>query len=164
MRPALLVIDLQKEFFNLSQTCSDSLKSAIEYINEAIPLFRKKRLPIIVIQHMNEKEGLVPGNPGFDVHESVKLEQQDLRIVKTYGNAFTKTGLSEKLRELEVDTILITGFCAEECVLSTYIGAQDNDFTPIIMRSAIASDNPNHIKFVEEISNIISIGALRKLL
>ena len=63
MRPALLVIDLQKEFFNLSQTCSDSLKSAIEYINEAIPLFRKKRLPIIVIQHMNEKGGLVPGNP-----------------------------------------------------------------------------------------------------
>jgi nicotinamidase-related amidase len=164
MRPALLVIDLQKEFFNLSQTCSDSLKSAIEYINEAIPLFRKKRLPIIVIQHMNEKEGLVPGNPGFDVHESVKLEQQDLRIVKTYGNAFTKTELSKKLRELEVDTILIAGFCAEECVLSTYIGAQDNDFTPIIMRSAIASDNPNHIKFVEEISNIISIGALRKLL
>ena len=164
MRPGLLVIDLQKEFFDLSQTCSDSLKSAIEYINEAIPLFRKKKLPIIVIQHMNEKGGLVPGNPGFDVHESVKLEQQDLRIVKTYGNAFTKTGLSKKLRELEVDTILITGFCAEECVLSTYIGAQDNDFTPIIMRSAIASDNPNRIKFVEEISNIISIGALRKLL
>ena len=164
MKPALLVIDLQKEFFDLSQTCSDSLKSAIEYINEAIPLFRKKKLPIIVIQHMNEKGGLVPGNPGFDVHESVKLEQQDLRIVKTYGNAFTKTGLSKKLRELEVDTILITGFCAEECVLSTYIGAQDNDFTPIIMRSAIASDNPNRIKFVEEISNIISIGALRKLL
>ena len=72
--------------------------------------------------------------------------------------------MSKKLRELEVDTILITGFCAEECVLSTYIGAQDNDFTPIIMRSAIASDNPNRIKFVEEISNIISIGALRKLL
>ena len=164
MRPALLIIDLQKEFFNLSQTCSDSLKSAIECINEAIPLFRKKTLPIIVVQHINEKVGLVPGNPGFDVHESVKLEQQDLRIVKTYGNAFTKTELSKKLRELEVDTILITGFCAEECVLSTYIGAQDNDFTPIIMRSAIASDNPNRVKFVEEISNIISIGALRKLL
>jgi nicotinamidase-related amidase len=164
MKTALLVIDLQKEFFNLNQICSDSLKSAIEYINEAIPLFRKKGFPIIVIQHKNENGGLVPGNPGFDVHESVKLEQQDLRIVKTYGNAFTKTGLAEKLRELDVDTVVITGFCAEECVLSTYIGAQDNDFTPIIMRSSIASDNPSRVKFMEEISNIVSIGALRKLL
>lgn len=164
MKPALLVIDLQKEFFNLNQACSDSLKSAIEYINEAIQLFRKKGFPIIVIQHKNENGGLVPGKPGFEVHESVKLEQQDLRIVKTYGNAFTKTGLAEKLREFGVDTVIITGFCAEECILSTYVGAEDNDFTPIIMRSAIVSDNPSRVKFVEEISNVISIGALKKLL
>ena len=164
MKPALLVIDLQKKFFNLNQTCSDSLKSAIEYINETILLFRNKGFPVIVIQHKDESEGLVPGNEHFEVHESVKLNQQDLRIVKTYGNAFTKTMLAEKLRDFGINTVIITGFCAEECVLSTYIGAEDNDFTPIILRSAIASDNPDHVKFVEEISNLVSIGALKKLL
>ena len=164
MKPALLVIDLQRKFFILNQTCSDSLKSAVEYINEAILLFRNKGFPVIVIQHKNEREGLVEGNEDFEVHESVKLDQQDLRIVKTYGNAFTKTMLAEKLRDFGVDTVIITGFCAEECVLSTYIGAEDNDFTPIILRSAIASDNSDHVKFVEEISNLISIGALKKLL
>jgi nicotinamidase-related amidase len=164
MKPALLVIDLQKEFFNISQIYSDSLNSAIEYINEAITIFREKGFPIVSIQHKNENEGLVPGNEGFEVHESVRLEPQDLRIVKTYGNSFTKTGLTEKLRELGVDTVIITGFCAEECVLSTYVGAEDNDFTPIILRSAIASGNPNRVKFVEEISNVVSIGALKKLL
>lgn len=164
MKPVLLVIDLQKQFFSLSQTCSDSLKSAIEYVNEAILLFRKRGFPVIAIQHKNEKEGLAPGNVGFDVHESVKLEEQDLRIVKTYGNAFTKTDLAEKLRESGVDTVILTGFCAEQCVLSTYVGAEDKDFTPIILRSAIASDNPNNIRFVEAISNIVSIGALRKML
>jgi nicotinamidase-related amidase len=164
MKPALLVVDLQKEFFSFNQACSDSLKVAVEFINEAIPLFRKKGYPIVVIQHKDDNRGLVPGSASFEVHESVKLEQQDLRIVKRYGNSFTKTGLAEKLRELGVDTVIITGFCAEECVLSTYIGAQDNDFTPIIMRSSIASDNSSRVKFVEEISNIISIGVLRKLL
>ncbi len=127
-------------------------------------MFRKKGLPIVVIQHRNDSEGLVPGNANFEVHESVDLEEQDLRIVKTYGNSFTKTQLAEKLRELGVDTVIITGFCAEECVLSTYIGAQDNDLTPIILRSGIASDTPVRAKFVEEISNVVSIGALRKLL
>jgi nicotinamidase-related amidase len=164
MKPALLVIDLQKKFFHLNQTCSDSLKSTIEYINETILLFRDKDFPVIAIQHKNEREGLVEGNEDFEVHESVKLDQQDLRIVKTYGNAFTKTMLAEKLRDFGVDTVILTGFCAEECVLSTYIGADDNDFTPVILRSAIASDNPDHVKFVEEISNLVSIGALKKLL
>jgi nicotinamidase-related amidase len=164
MKPALLVIDLQKEFFNISQTCSESLKSAIEYVNEAVMLFRKKGFPIISIQHKSESEGRVSGNKGFKVHESVKLAPQDLRIIKTYGNAFTKTALAEKLREIGVDTVILTGFCAEECILSTYVGAEDNDFTPIILRSAIASGNPNRVKFVEEISNLVSIGTLQKLL
>jgi nicotinamidase-related amidase len=164
MKPALLVIDLQKEFFNISQTYSGSLRSAIEYINEALALFRKKDFPIVSVQHKDENEGLVPGTEGFEVHESVKLEPQDLRIVKTYGNAFTKTALAEKLREVGVDTVIITGFCAEECVLSTYVGAEDNDFTPIILRSATASGSQNRVKFVEEISNIVSIGTLRKFL
>ena len=164
MKTALLIIDVQNDFFKINQACADSLKSAIEYINEAIDIFRKKNLPIVVIQHKNEKENLVPGNPGFDVPGNVKLEPQDLHIVKTYGNSFTKTGLAEKLRELGVDTVIMTGFCAEFCVLSTYRGALDHDFTPIILKGSLASDNPEHIRFVEEISEIISYGALKTLL
>jgi len=161
MKPALLVIDIQNEFFNLNQACSDSLKSAIEYINAAIDLFREKNLPVVVMQHKSEEKGLVPGKSGFDVPESVKLVPKDIRIVKTYGNSFRKTGLAEKLRELQVDTVIVTGFCAEYCVLSTYRGAQDFDFTPIILKGSPASDNAEHIRFVEEISEIISYGALK---
>jgi len=164
MKTALLIIDVQNDFFKINQACADSLKSAIEYINEAIDIFRKKNLPIVVIQHKNEKENLVPGNPGFDVPGNVKLEPQDLHIVKTYGSSFTKTGLKEKLKELGVDTVIITGFCAEFCVLSTYRGALDHDFTPIILKGSLASDNPEHIRFVEEISETISYGALKTLL
>jgi nicotinamidase-related amidase len=164
MKPALLVIDVQNEFFNLNQACSDSLKSAIQYVNVAIDLFRKKNYPIIAIQHKSEEENVVPGKPGFDVPESVKLEPQDVRVVKTYSNSFTKTGLAEKLRELGVDTVIVTGFCAEFCVLSTYRGAQDYDFTPIILKGSIASDNAEHIRFVEEITETITLGALKTLL
>jgi len=164
MKPALLVIDVQNEFFNLNQAFSDSLKTAIECINAAIGLFRKRNLPIVVIQHKSEEEDLVPGKSGFDVPQSVKLEPQDVRIVKTYGNSFTKTGLAEKLRGLGVDTVIVTGFCAEYCVLSTYRGAQDCDFTPIILRGSLASDNAEHIRFVEEITETISLGALKTLL
>ncbi len=172
MKPALLVVDIQKRFFkpasvgssSKDQACSDSLASAIECINAAIGLFRKRNLPIVVIQHKSEEEDLVPGKTGFDVPESVKLEPQDMRIVKTYGNAFTKTGLAEKLRKLGVDTLIVTGFCAEFCVLSTYRGAQDLDFRPIVLKGSLASENPERIKFVEEITEAISYGALETFL
>lgn len=164
MKPALLVIDIQNEFFNLNQAASDSLKAAIECVNVAIDLFRKKNLPIIIIQHKSEDEGLVPCKAGFEVPATVKLEPQDMRIVKTYGNSFTKTGLAEKLRKIGVDTVIVTGFCAEYCVLSTYRGAQDFDFTPIILKGSLASDNAEHIRFVEEITETISCGALKTLL
>ena len=140
------------------------MKSAIAYINAAINLFREKNLPIAVIQHKSEEQGLVPGKSGFDVHDSVKLKPQDIQIVKTYGNSFTKTGLAEELRKLGVDTVIVTGFCAEYCVLSTYRGAQDFDFTPIMLKGSLASENAEHIRFVEEITETISYGALKTLL
>ena len=164
MKPALLVIDMQNEFFNRSQVCDDSLKSAIAYINAAIDLFRKKNLPIVVIQHKSKAQGLVPGKSGFDVHDSVKVNAQDTHIVKTYRNSFRKTGLAEKLRKLGVDTVIVTGYSAEYCVLSTYRGAQDLDFTPITLKGSLASKKAEKIKSVEESTEIISYGALETLL
>jgi len=164
MKAALLVIDIQNDFFGISQACADSLKSAIEYVNAASGLFRRKKLPVVIVQHRREADNLVPGKPGFDVSDAVKVEAGDLRIVKEYGNSFKKTGLTEKLKELGVDTVVLTGFCAEQCVLSTYKGAEDLDLKPIILKGAIASVNPEHVRFVEEITETVTLGALEALL
>ncbi len=160
MKPALFVIDMQKDYFNRSERMAESMKSAVEYINAAIEVFRKKNLPVIVVQHMNQEDGPMPGQSGFEVLDELKLQPQDGRVTKTYGNAFTKTGLAEKLRELGIDTIILTGLSAESCVLSTYRGALDFDFKPIMLRGSLASSNAENIKFVEQISETITYGAL----
>jgi len=163
MKPVLLVIDVQKEFLR-NPTTSQSINDAIEYINAAIELFRKKDLPIICIQHVDKKEGLVPGKDGFELPQNLNILQSDLHVHKTYGNSFNKTPLAEKLRELDIDTVIITGFCAEYCVLSTCRGAEDLDLTPIVLRGSLASDTRENIAFVESISNIVSYGSLEKVL
>jgi hypothetical protein len=61
-------------------------------------------------------------------------------------------------RKLGVDTAIITGSCAEYCGLSTYRGAKDLDLTPILLRGSLASANPENIRFVESVSDIISYG------
>jgi len=164
MKPALLVVDVQKEFYKNSAQTAQSLKDAVEYINAAIALFRAKNLPIVYIQHMNEKEKLIPGQDGFELPDELSILSSDICIHKTYGNAFNKTPLQSKLHELDVDTLIITGYCAEHCVLSTYRGAKDLDLTPIILRGSLASDILENIKFVESISDVISYGALKKVL
>jgi nicotinamidase-related amidase len=164
MKPALLVIDVQKMFFGFSPAIAQSLNEAIEYINEAIAVFRKKGLPVICVLHKDEASKLVPGQERFEVPESLDIRDSDLHIHKSYGNAFNKTELAGELRDIEVDTVIITGYCAEHCVLSTYRGAQDHDLTPIILRGALASGRPEIIPFVESISEIISYKALNKLL
>ena len=164
MKPALLVIDVQKAFFKYDPVMTQSLERAIEYINAAIALFREKQLPVICVQHMDQEDNLVPGEDGFDLPEQLKILDTDLHIHKTYGNSFNKTPLAGELHKLGVDTVIITGFCAEYCVLSTYRGAEDLDLKPIILRDSLASGNPENIKFVESIHEIISLGALKKVL
>jgi len=162
MKMALFVIDLQKAYYKDSTKAS--MDSACEYINAIIPQFRKKNFPIVWIQHKDEEDGSIPGTPGFDYIDLLKPEPSDLRVTKEYGNSFNKTNLIDFVKNNGIDTIVITGFCAEYCVLSTYRGAQDLDLCPVILKNAISSDNQEHLKMVEDISNIISYGILSKVI
>lgn len=164
MKPALLVIDIQKQFFKDDPDTERSLNGSIEYVNYVIPFFREKNLPIVFIQHKDEGDGLVPGFEGFDLPDAFKPLPGDIRITKTYGNSFNGTGLTDKLKALGVDTVLLTGYCAEHCVLSTYRGAEDLDLNPIIIRGSLASGDSENLRFVEKISQVISVGALKVFL
>jgi nicotinamidase-related amidase len=94
MKPALLVVDVQKTFFKINPETEESLKVAIRIINAAVALFRERHLPIICIQHMNSERQLVPGESDFEVSELLNLLPSDVHIHKTYANSFNKTRLS----------------------------------------------------------------------
>ncbi|MCJ7716442.1 MAG: cysteine hydrolase [Anaerolineales bacterium] len=162
MKPVLLVIDMQEIFFDHSPAVAESLTHAVEYINAAIALFREKGLPIICIEDVEEEDGRVPGSAGFETTSKIDLLPSDPRIHKTYGNAFNKTDLNQQLQDLGVDTLILTGFAATQCVLSTYRGAGDLDYSPLIFRGSLADDSQEKIRFVEDIHNLISFGTLEK--
>ena len=163
MKPALLVIDVQKAFFK-NPEAKKSLDQAMEYIESALELFRENKRPVVFLQHKDESDGLVPGTEDFDLPDAFKVQPDDLRITKTHGNAFVQTSLEKDLRSMGVDTVIITGFCAEWCVLSTTRGAVDIKMNPIILRGSIASPSSENIRFVESISEVISYGALETFL
>lgn len=159
MKPALLVIDVQNNCFTPAST--QSLNSAIQHINAAIAYFREQQYPIYCIQQLTPEDNQVPGEPGFDIPDHLAILPSDEHIHKRYENSFNKTPLFEKLEAQDVDTVIVTGFCAEYCVLSTYRGAQDLDLKPVLLHDAIASDTLDHIRFVENISDVISLDGLK---
>ena len=164
MRPALLVVDLQKAFFSGDQPTVRSLEQSLIYVNCAIGMFRAHGLPVIFVQHISPDDGLLPGRPGFELDEKIDTLPSDIRIRKRHGNSFHQTGLMEKLKELKVDTVFIAGYCAEHCVLSTYRGAKDDGLAAILIRGGLSSPSQENIRFVECISDTVSVGNLKYLL
>ena len=159
MNIALLVIDMQKAFY--AGDMRKSMENAAEYIDYTVKLFRKNNNPVIWIQDEDIEDGVIAGTEGFEIIDILKPDINEMRITKHYGNAFNKTGLSGYLLGGNIDTVILTGFSAEHCVLSTYRGALDYDFTPILLKKALAGKSEENIRFTENISNIITVNALQ---
>jgi nicotinamidase-related amidase len=162
MKPALLIIDMQKAYH--TGPSAQSMDAACEYINAAAALFRKKGMPVLWILNKDEYDAALPGLPGFEVIDGLKPLEGEPRITKEYSNSFNKTDCRAILESHGVDTVIVTGYCAEYCVLSTCRGAKDVDLASVILRGGIASGVEQNIGFVERISDVISYGALRKAL
>lgn len=162
MKPALLVVDMQNEFFAEGSAAAASLRCATEYINAAIALFRRLDAPVIVVRDISEPDR-VPGRDSFEVHASLAISPGDLRVDKIFGNAFWQTNLDEALRARGVDMLVVSGFCAEYCVLDTFRGARERGYAAAILRDGIASPRAERIRFVEQICEVVSYGALAGL-
>ena len=162
MKPALLIIDLQKAYYN--DETRTSMDTAAGVINDVIPLFRKKNRPVIWVQHIDQEDGSEPGKSGFEFIDPLKPASNDYRIQKRYRNTFNKTNCLEIIKKENIDTVILTGYCAEFCIQGTVIGALDLDLVPIVLRSGVASGNKKNLRFIESINEIISTKALKKVL
>jgi nicotinamidase-related amidase len=162
MKAALMIIDMQKAYYQ-GRTVP-LMDAAAEYINAVIPLFEKKGLPVIWVYDEDKEDGVVPGTEGYEFIDSLKPAPGAIKINKNYGNSFNKTDADKILKDNGIDTVVMTGFCAEYCVLSTYRGAKDLDYFPVLLKHGIASVEKENKEFVENISETITYGVLKKMI
>jgi len=164
LRPALLVIDIQNAF--LPYMDKSEVESAMQNINQYITLFRQKGFPIIRIYHSDIKYGIGPkeGSEEFEFPKTVLIKPDDPKVIKHYGDAFNKTELDKVLKEKKVNTLFLCGLRAVGCVLATYIGADDNDYTAFFVKDAIISHRSAYTKNVEDIFNALGYDAINLML
>lgn len=159
MKPVLLVIDPQNDFFSADNPNAGVFEATIPVINEAIALFRRRSWPIVFVQHTSER--LPSGSQPWQIDERFDCRPTDTRVTKTTENAFWNTGLDSLLRSIRIDTVVVAGYIAERCVLSTLRGAMERNYAAALLEGALAGMDDRYTQFTLEISNRISLDALQ---
>lgn len=164
MKPVLLVIDVQNFVLDGFPGYSESVSKHTKTMNDAIALFRRKGLPLVIVYHEDRELGPRPGTRAFAFHESIEVKQSDPMVVKNYPNAFNKTPLADMLLGMGCDTVFIVGLSAIGCAMATYHGAIDLDLEPYFVHDAVAADTEEHVRMAEEICRTINMAELEKKL
>jgi len=158
MIPALLVIDVQKEYMPMMSKNDQEL--AIEMMNWTIYIFRKFDLPVIRVYHTHPEWGPGENSPDFQFHDSLKVLQEDPMIIKTYPSSFTKTNLDEMLQEMGVNTLFLCGLSSVGCVLSTYTDAASHDYNAFLVKDALLSHKEMYTDNIEEMFNALDLETI----
>jgi nicotinamidase-related amidase len=164
MKPALLVIDIQNAWLDENKDLKKSVERRIGTINQSIRWFRKKKLPIIVIQHEDKKHGVICGSRPFACIDALDIRDDDLKITKRYPNSFCKTKLNAVLRKSRCDTVVIVGLSASGCALATAFGGLDHDLNSYFVKNGVASHSEDHVRVAEEICGTVKVGSFNKAL
>lgn len=155
-RAALLVIDMQRAFFDpASPTFSDMMPAIIPNTRRLIERFRELLLPVIYTAHVHHPKGLDLGImgwwwPDMPLKEGSKeveiidelAPQMDEKIVyKHRYSAFYNTDLEIILRSLKVEDLVITGVLTNICCESTARDAYFRDYRVFFLADATATLN-----------------------
>jgi nicotinamidase-related amidase len=162
IKPALLVIDIQQAY--LKMVPEREKEVGLYFINNLIELFRSHGYPIIRVYHHDKEYGPKPDTEQFEFPSSVLIKPEDPKVIKTYGNGFTKTDLDKVIKENGNNTLFLCGLSAVGCVLATWIGAQDHDYKAFMVKDAIMSHNSDYTNNVEDMFDAVSFDVVKLIL
>ena len=128
MKKALLIIDLQNDYFENGKFPLWNTMQVLENIKIAIQKAKEQKIPIIFIQHIVPKGagGLAPffneETDGAKIRSDLLQLAPDSKVViKTFADGFYKTNLEETLSELGIEKLLVCGMMTQNCVTHTAI-------------------------------------------
>lgn len=158
MTKALLVIDLQNDYFPNGAFALWNTDQTLANIEAAIAKANSQNIPVIIIQHIADKAlGLAPffneGTQGADVHPRILAAAPNAKIViKTYADSFEKTNLEATLQGLGVDELLVCGMMTQNCVTHTAISKAAEKYKVSIL--------PDCCTTVSEMLHLIALHAV----
>ncbi len=142
MNRALLIIDIQNDYFPGGAMALEGSPAAAERAARVLAAARRHGLPVLHVQHVSLRPGapfFLPGSLGVEIHASVAPIAGETVMVKHYPNSFRDTGLQEALRALGVGELLVMGMMSNMCIDATVRAAADAGYAVRLAHDACAA-------------------------
>jgi nicotinamidase-related amidase len=140
--PALLLIDIQKDYFPGGKMELNGAEEAARQAAKILQCFRSRRLPIVHIAHEAARPGatfFLPGTEGREIHSLVHPRAGEPVVTKNFPNSFLGTPLLEILRQQAVSRLVIVGMMTHMCVDATARAAKDLGLHCTLVHDATAT-------------------------
>ena len=142
MNTALLLIDIQNDYFPGGTMELIGIEEAAGNAQILLHQFRQTRSPVIHIRHIATRPGatfFLPETDGAKTNEMVAPQGNELVVVKNYPNSFRDTSLLEILNGEKPDNLVICGAMSHMCIDATVRAAFDLGFTCVVAEDACAT-------------------------
>ena len=153
MGVALLLIDIQNDYFPGGANELVGAEMAADNAARVLQYFRENDLPVIHIQHLATRPDatfFLPGTKGADIHQSVYPLETEKLIVKHFPNSFRETELLQYLRANYISELVVAGMMTHMCVDATVRAAKDYGYVLTVLSDACATKN---LQIAEETVN-----------
>ena len=141
MNKALIVIDMQNDYFPGGKMALQGIEEALQNTNDLIRFSRKQGYKIFFVQHTalgKEATFFVPGTPGVELYKELNI-QEDTIIHKHYPNSFRETDLKEILDSEDIRDLIICGAMTHMCIDTTVRAGFDLGYDITLAHDACAT-------------------------
>ena len=142
MKRALLVVDMQNDYFPGGKMELVRVEEAAENVGRLLALFRDKKLPIFHIQHVSINPGatfFLPDTDGVKIHHLVAPKEGEVVIEKHFPNSFRETVLLEELQNQSIQEVVVCGAMSHMCIDTTVRAGFDLGLSCVVVADACAT-------------------------
>jgi nicotinamidase-related amidase len=133
-KPALVVIDVQNDYFEGGAYPLWNAGQALAATEKAIQAARAKDMPVVFIQHVANGPSpfFNPDTEGVKIHERVLAAVGGSPVItKRHADAFEGTALHETLQGLGADELMVCGMMTQNCVTHTAISRRADEYRKV---------------------------------
>jgi nicotinamidase-related amidase len=139
---ALLIIDIQNDYFPGGKMELEGAEPAAANARRALSAFREKKLPVFHVQHLSTRPGstfFIPGTTGAQIHAAVKPQGTEQVVQKNFPNSFRATQLESALKASGVKELVVAGMMTHMCVDASVRQAADLGYKVTLLADACAT-------------------------